>query len=67
MLETGVSDDDTGAYHHGGEGEINWRNLDEAGLAHQAEIDAAVASVRAELHPLSRARESATRAGARAG
>lgn len=47
-LEFGAQEDATGTYHRGGETEIDWRNLDEEGLAHQAEIDAAVASVRAE-------------------
>ena len=47
-LEPGVSEDDTGAYHRGSPREIDWRNLDAEGLAKQAEIDAAVASLKAE-------------------
>jgi hypothetical protein len=48
-LETGVTEDDTGTYHRGGEGEIDWRRLDEAGLAQQAEIEATVAQMREEM------------------
>jgi hypothetical protein len=48
LLETGVSEDDTGTYHRGGEAEIDWRNLDEPGLVHQAEIDAVIAAMKAE-------------------
>jgi hypothetical protein len=48
VIETGVSEDDTGTYHRGGEAEIDWRNLDEPGLVHQAEIDAVIAAMKAE-------------------
>jgi hypothetical protein len=47
-LETGVTEDETGTYHRGGEHEIEWRRLDAEGLAQQAEIDAVVASLKAE-------------------
>lgn len=49
LLETGVSEDDTGTYHRGGEAEIDWRNLDPEGLAHQAEVDAVLAQMREEM------------------
>ncbi|GLR47549.1 hypothetical protein [Sphingomonas astaxanthinifaciens] len=42
-LESGFTDDETGAYTAGGEAEIDWRRLDEAGLHDQAAIDEAVA------------------------
>ncbi|WP_338502373.1 hypothetical protein V6R86_04170 [Sphingomonas kaistensis] len=45
-LELGGAEDPTGTYHRGGETEIDWRNLDEAGLAHQAEVDAVIAAMR---------------------
>lgn len=48
-LELGGQEDDTGTYHRGGKGELDWRNLDDTGLAHQAEIDAVLASMREEM------------------
>jgi hypothetical protein len=68
-LETGISDDDTGTYHRGGEHEIDWRRLDPEGLAQQAEIDAVLASMR-QQSPLPPAGEGDSRpsaSGVRAG
>ncbi|GAA4030458.1 hypothetical protein GCM10022281_07330 [Sphingomonas rosea] len=46
-LETGFSEDETGAYEKGGPDEIDWRRLDPEGLRQQAELDQILADLRA--------------------